>query len=767
MIKGRLTVASNAKSLQVRLVAAYKTEWAVVFALIAIAYAITISDFWGVRFTTADDSRIASESFVENNEAWRLATEQGRLYFFHHFPVLEFVLHQWRTSFYDWLHYGTYFLALLIFATSIAIYGGCALGVSFVLIYLATLAGVWEHALITSVPFYHFFVLIVFSALIVSIAMARVTGRTGWIVAAVFAFLYVVVGHEYQVIYGVAAVVIAGNAPMIFNNHPRWGGCKNKLYLSVIVLTILYVACLVVWRAYWGTIYSGADVEIDKFDVRTYLNMVVTWSFSDNVVYRIVKPYAFRFSVDGVIETYRINYDLLSAIRNIEIVSALRGVFLGFVGCIVTERKFINKFFSRAAVWQMLCLGAIIVFTPSVLLAMTTKYSEWYKMGVETYTYSSISNFGAVLIIATLWLTALAKIRIGPIYVMFRCVTIVALVCLSLLASIHNHVVGNGMREATTKWKVLDMMFMLPESEQFSGAAIYGNRMGNFIWSVPTPAEYWREFIKNVYKVDVNFILDKRNLQGVGGKIYYVDPVYLPNMRGGVGILSQATSDLYSDEFVLFSENPLNISVTYRDRKGGVYRVFPTKVELNTDRIGTQRVHSYRVRGKDIELSTIQVVDALLVSAIDLSPPIVEFDVPIFFGKEGKGARYQVAGWSVPEDGHTWGMGNNSSLNFIIEKDVKCDVGVFIDGWVFEDPKNNVKPVIDILVNGMSVWSASVDTREGIRFRIPNSVLKESEFITVEIQNDMPASPHSVDQSGDRRLLSLAVKSVTFLGCRK
>lgn len=137
--------------------------------------------------------------------------------------------------------------------------------------------------------------------------------------------------------------------------------------------------------------------------------------------------------------------------------------------------------------------------------------------------------------------------------------------------------------------------------------------------------------------------------------------------------------------------------------------------------------------------------------------PIYVCGTPIIFGVDGTSEKYQINGWSSPEEGFTWTEGHKSILG-IQTAITNSDLNLSIKASQFTG-----KQRVNVTVNNHHVGNWEFDRPEVQEksIIIPQEVLNEDmQYITFELPD--AKSTQSLGLSGHDRTLSLAVQSIVI-----
>ena len=737
--------------------------------LLLFAFVLVIVDFWGVRFTTNDDARIANWAVNGGHTALGLAKGQGRVYFFYHFPVLLFIAGFWQSVIYDILQYGSYLLALISVAMAVAVYASWRYALVFVLLYVSTLVGTWDHTLMTSVPLYHFLVIINMAVNLLLLAAYRRGGRAIWLVLFFPLFVLSIFGQEYQVIIASALAIIS-----LFTRHENWQGVPQwprrrlQLAAAILLIGVIYVAVALAWRLTYGNAYDGAEVTVGGFNLRHFFGVLLHWSVSGNVLYHWFHHYTVWMVLSDVTQGYKINFspsEILSALTAWDVLKAAALSGAGYLALNVAEEKRI----SLLGLCSMLLAAGIIMYAPTFLLALTPKYQGWYGQGVIAYTYTSLSNIGLMLALAVL--VGAAEHHLSSKYMMLRWVVrggfMLGLVVAAITSAHHNHIVARAMKEGGSRWAALDMVMRTPIKEEMRGNLLIGTRMSDYYWAIPGREEYWKDFIAGTYKLDVDFRrrMDPNLISDRKRPIFYLDFAYLPEANESVAIINRVSYEggrLYSNDTRLVSAYPLIAGLSYNTQDGGQRRILLASQSYEK----IDGLYLYRLGNIQADVGTLRIDEQVMWAP----PKILEGEAyrlgsELLFGEGGLGRLYMTTGWSGTEKNHTWAVGPQSGLRFLAVEISSCDLKVTMSAWGFYVADKMPRPLLTINVNGKPLWADELTVEREISFVIPKGEWRPGHWLDMRFEHSFARVPRDIGVSPDTRALAIGLRRMKIDGC--
>jgi hypothetical protein len=198
----------------------------------------------------------------------------------------------------------------------------------------------------------------------------------------------------------------------------------------------------------------------------------------------------------------------------------------------------------------------------------------------------------------------------------------------------------------------------------------------------------------------------------------------------------------------------------------------PGSVEVVDERmmVGYVRRFAHRdnVPGLDVEswLQTLRAAHALSLRAVDgrlvRPPPRSAARTELTFGREGNAAPCLGAGWSGPEAGFTWSIGERSVLTL----DVPAEAGNY---WLEMQVRPYIAPPLlprqrlDVAVAGTWVHSFFALPRGEVGCAVPGSLLAGRKSVEVLLAHPDAASPLLVAGERDERRLGVAFYRLTLV----
>ena len=153
--------------------------------------------------------------------------------------------------------------------------------------------------------------------------------------------------------------------------------------------------------------------------------------------------------------------------------------------------------------------------------------------------------------------------------------------------------------------------------------------------------------------------------------------------------------------------------------------------------------------------------DGFAGAMVNYSPLPIGEEVGIDFSGQGNSSFYALEGWSGQEENHRWSDGPRAAIGFSLDSrpEQAVDVLVQLTGSGFIPPGGSAQK-IPVSVNGFPLGILEVQELDTFNIRIPGDLLSDNQ-VRLDFDIPNPARPCEVSDSGDCRLLGLAVTSMS------
>jgi len=143
-------------------------------------------------------------------------------------------------------------------------------------------------------------------------------------------------------------------------------------------------------------------------------------------------------------------------------------------------------------------------------------------------------------------------------------------------------------------------------------------------------------------------------------------------------------------------------------------------------------------------------------------PAIYQYGTKITFGNDGNSEQYQVTGWSHPEEGFTWTEGNRAELLLPINKTTSATtMQICLTPYIKKGKLDRQR--INVYINDEKIGELKATSPEKNMYTIdiPEKYMSGQ---SLKIAFELPdaASPKSVENSEDVRVIAVALSSVAF-----
>ncbi|HSH39948.1 MAG TPA: hypothetical protein VK993_14325, partial [Chthoniobacterales bacterium] len=139
----------------------------------------------------------------------------------------------------------------------------------------------------------------------------------------------------------------------------------------------------------------------------------------------------------------------------------------------------------------------------------------------------------------------------------------------------------------------------------------------------------------------------------------------------------------------------------------------------------------------------------------------IEYGTLIDFTAGGSAELLKVSGWSKPETGFTWAEGNSATLAVRVRPtDSPITMRMKAAGLI-KEPELPFQPV-EVYVNNDKVADLQVGSTAEYNVAIPQGFTKAGGLLTVSFRIPKAASPKSLGQNEDERVLGIRIFNLEF-----
>ena len=356
----------------------------------------------GIRFTTNDDAM----ALIWYQSIWDSIVDAmqryGRIQQFIYYPLWIFAIRLADSWIYDLLHYGTLIAAHVAAVYVAVLYLGVRFAALFALIYVTTIALVWEYNLLTSYPLATFFSILVGTLSLIALDFFR-RGGSRWL-AALSLLLLTFAFFNYEFMPFIFTVLYIACLFQGVSIRKLWADAgvaapEFRLAAAALGLLVFYLTAYFVFRTASPHSYSGVELA-GSFRPLTFLQTTIGFSTHSSIYAWLWTPYT--FSVTEFLDGKSVSYstELTARVLTSEriLVHLPKAVISGFAAFLLLRPPFRLR-------WGILAgasaIGLLIMFFPNMLIALTDKYQRWYETGHRYYAYTTLSHFGFALLAAS------------------------------------------------------------------------------------------------------------------------------------------------------------------------------------------------------------------------------------------------------------------------------------------------------------------------------------------------------------------------------
>ena len=376
---------------------------------------------------------------------------------------------------------------------------------------------------------------------------------------------------------------------------------------------------------------------------------------------------------------------------------------------------------------------AILLISPQFFLALTPKYQYWYSIGVNSYTYTSLSNFVICIV-----LNNIISILLNSYNFIFKTFLFLFISTVFLINNAFSNITSNAMKENTTKWLAWDIFMNSPYADLQS--RIRAPRFSHRFWYTPNYESYWNSLTQTLYKNNLKLLIENNNLSADTNKFidYY-------NINRNIIVIY---GELLNNEYII---NPVFLS-------NGKYKINYEYINDNDEVINNKTIFTgisnnifeYKINDK-VKLNTIRFPKNYLDGYIYPINNLLKIGDKIEFTNSSAKRFHLSNEWSTVEDGAVWGYGKESSISFSVIRVAECSPLLEIS---FEPIQAKVDSKLQLILNDNLIKNFKpLPEISTYYFDLDETIFNRSN--TLIFKNNFFVSPKSLNGSNDSRLLSI------------
>lgn len=479
--------------------------------LITTLGAIELHRLIGIRFTTNDDALGLIWGYQWG--VWNLALDAmhryGRIQQFLYYPLWLLTLRLEDSGFYDLLHYGTLAAAHVAIAYAAILYLGNRFAAVFALVYVSTVALVWEYNLLTSYPLATFLSILVGTLALILLHFYR-GGGSKWLaplslfLLGLSFFNYEFMPFIFTALYVTCLFEGVSLRRLWLNNGTS--APEFRLALAALSLLIFYLIAYFLFRSMSSHTYDGTQFA-EHLRLLPVLETAIGLSIRSSIYAWLWTPYTFSASefLDGKTITYSAELPL-GLMSNSIIIKHLPKAFMSGIAGLLLLRPGIQ--IRRSLLFGGSLIGIFIMFFPNVLIALTDKYQAFYlEHGVRYYAYTSISHFGFALLVSAS-LIALLQALNGRRFpqTAVSCAGVLLLAVGGFYSSYSNAIVAKSMQANSDRWRAFDLILRTPTALQVvRSKTVVAPKLWDRYWEISLRPTYWKEVANAKYGEHIEF----------------------------------------------------------------------------------------------------------------------------------------------------------------------------------------------------------------------------------------------------------------------
>jgi len=142
-----------------------------------------------------------------------------------------------------------------------------------------------------------------------------------------------------------------------------------------------------------------------------------------------------------------------------------------------------------------------------------------------------------------------------------------------------------------------------------------------------------------------------------------------------------------------------------------------------------------------------------------------QLDSPLRFGERGNAQYFQTSGWSEPEVGYCWTLGEQAHIEIPIGKTAAAELTLHARLFSFLVPGKLDRRLVRVMVNDHPAgeWAVDRPNYQDRYLRMPRAWWEGSELIRISFQVSDAPSPEELGLSADRRRIGIAFTALRLL----
>lgn len=597
-------------------------------AVIVIAI-VVVFPLFTTGYTTHDDTRTGLSSYlnIRYEQALNKAAEVGRvsvlmgycLYGSKYSPiVLPYLIDS--VWYYKSVALGAIALNIALFAYALyQIIPQRLFSVFFVIFFLTTLQGSWEHNLITSYPFV--FCLEISELLLCFIFLLKYLksqNKYYWVISIILTGVLFFTSpdfREFNILYFIVFFcVIYFNLRQTIREQQVAISKALRIFSPYLLIIAIYLCIYFTFRYYHPSIYVGNQAAFSS--PISCLKVLYQYTIASFPTY-IYFHYGFLFDTySDLVQGHNI---IFGVVNNLKPEWLIKSVVASYFVYSLLFNNLLS--FSRKKILSLSVTSICLILFPIILLSVVPKYQKWIEVGSLSYAYGYHVFFGVVLLIITVivfinGILPKNNARFGYVVILAMCVGL-----MSILTDYANYYVAKSQTQSQKKWKIFDAFVDavdLPDN-----SFVYAPSLWQHIGIVANDPTYWTDYYRLKKRPDNKNVvfsndleqLNKRFSNSGAGDLFYLKYSQEPKDPNQF-ILFAGMQDLRFDEDRAVPYASKTVLIT--DSKYRKFTVFGNRFTDSLDTTNprsvlfSQLVDMSKIKGKDyikIEMSDSGLMD--------------------------------------------------------------------------------------------------------------------------------------------------------------
>lgn len=462
--------------------------------LIAIMALFQLKD---VRFTTADD---VSNYLAIKDGTFSLidaAKGEGRFsWVFHLYPYKIIYLLN-NKIYYNICNMGSIFICIFLFCYSLyKIFNDKLIYVLSLILAWAFLENNTYHWPISGYPMIHQIGLSFFWVSMALYSNYIENKNSLYAIGASIAYSGSLLMYESFVLYFLAFPLILGLKELKMNFT------KLRLLIPLFIPLVIYFVIYFSFRSYYPSMYKGNQINLGSIENILLVIWQTSISAFPGYFYFIKKLNGFSLlSILG---------DFPKLLREMRVEWLVKALLVFFSVYIVAKENWASSM-SKKFIAGGLILSVLLIFTPNILLSITSKYQDWVANGwCPAYLTTYYSYFGVILFISIIFCSTVQIPKVKWLQNILIVLIGISASYFSIITDYHKYHITNDQIVDQTTWHMMDKFLSsrvfkeVPSGSTIYAPSLYRSIIRHNLLHPPVQSNYWTKYAKIRTNKDVS-----------------------------------------------------------------------------------------------------------------------------------------------------------------------------------------------------------------------------------------------------------------------